>query len=239
MTVAVRTDQWPPRCGRWQGGGHAGTDAPVAGDRAGPRGASRAEAARSTGMDRQTLRDWVHRFNAEGPGALVDRKAPGRRRQLGLGAAWRSWRASRPAPSHAGRRGPLASGRSLRLVERRSGIRYQSAAWAAAAARSASPGSRRGRSTPSPTPRGKPSSKNLPELIAAPLARKRGQAAGDLVSRRGRIGQKGDLTRQWARRGSRPHQPRDQRYSGRLHLRRGLQPAAGRRPRRPTSTRRP
>ena len=45
-------------------------------------GASRAEAARSTGMDRQTLRDWVHRFNAEGPGALCDRKAPGRSRRL-------------------------------------------------------------------------------------------------------------------------------------------------------------
>ena len=45
-------------------------------------GASRAEAARSTGMDGQTLRDWVPRFNAEGPGALCDRKAPGRSRRL-------------------------------------------------------------------------------------------------------------------------------------------------------------
>ena len=30
----------------------------------------------------QTLRDWVHRFNAEGPGGLIERKAPGRRRKL-------------------------------------------------------------------------------------------------------------------------------------------------------------
>ena len=45
-------------------------------------GASRADAARSTGMDRQTLRDWVHRFNAEGPEGLCDRKAPGRSRRL-------------------------------------------------------------------------------------------------------------------------------------------------------------
>ena len=45
-------------------------------------GASRADAARSTGMDRQTLRDWVHRFNAAGPAGLVDRKAPGRQRRL-------------------------------------------------------------------------------------------------------------------------------------------------------------
>lgn len=45
-------------------------------------GASRAAAARSTGMDRQTLRDWVHRFNEHGPDALADRQAPGRQRRL-------------------------------------------------------------------------------------------------------------------------------------------------------------
>ena len=45
-------------------------------------GASREDAARSTGMDRQTLRDWVHRFNAAGADGLVDRKAPGRQRRL-------------------------------------------------------------------------------------------------------------------------------------------------------------
>ena len=28
-------------------------------------------------MDRQTLRDWVHRFNEEGPDGLVDGKAKG------------------------------------------------------------------------------------------------------------------------------------------------------------------
>lgn len=35
-------------------------------------GASRGEAARIGGMDRQTLRDWVHRFNAAGPDGLRD-----------------------------------------------------------------------------------------------------------------------------------------------------------------------
>ena len=33
-------------------------------------GMSRAEAARMGGMDRQTLRDWVHRFNERGPDGL-------------------------------------------------------------------------------------------------------------------------------------------------------------------------
>jgi transposase len=35
-------------------------------------GMNRAEAARIGGMDRQTLRDWVHRFNKRGPGGLKD-----------------------------------------------------------------------------------------------------------------------------------------------------------------------
>lgn len=35
-------------------------------------GMSRADAARIGGMDRQTLRDWVHRFNALGPDGLRD-----------------------------------------------------------------------------------------------------------------------------------------------------------------------
>jgi transposase len=35
-------------------------------------GMSRTDAARIGGMDRQTLRDWVHRFNAHGPDGLRD-----------------------------------------------------------------------------------------------------------------------------------------------------------------------
>jgi transposase len=35
-------------------------------------GMSRTEAARMGGMDRQTLRDWVHRFNERGPDGLKD-----------------------------------------------------------------------------------------------------------------------------------------------------------------------
>jgi transposase len=41
-------------------------------------GSSRATAAESCAMDRQTLRDWVHRFNAEGLEGLADRPRPGR-----------------------------------------------------------------------------------------------------------------------------------------------------------------
>src|ERR1700684_1379043 len=40
-------------------------------------GPPRQDAARQTGMDRQTLRDWVHRYNEAGPVGLVSRKPPG------------------------------------------------------------------------------------------------------------------------------------------------------------------
>lgn len=36
-------------------------------------------------MDRQTLRDWVHRFNDEGLAGLSDRKAPGPTARLSVG----------------------------------------------------------------------------------------------------------------------------------------------------------
>jgi transposase len=41
-------------------------------------GWSRAEAATACGMDRQTLRDWVHRYNHEGIGGLSDAQRSGR-----------------------------------------------------------------------------------------------------------------------------------------------------------------
>lgn len=45
-------------------------------------GADRQTAASSCGMDRQTLRDWVHRYNAEGLPGLSNRKGRGRQPRL-------------------------------------------------------------------------------------------------------------------------------------------------------------
>jgi transposase len=89
-------------------------------------GSSRADAARSTGMDRQTLRDWVHRFNAAGAEGLVARKAPGRQRQLSL--------EQQQELAHCLESGPETTQDGVvrwrlvdlcALVERRFGIRYQ------------------------------------------------------------------------------------------------------------------
>ena len=45
-------------------------------------GHTRTEAADQAGMDRQTLRDWVHRYNADGLAGLTDRPRPGRQPRL-------------------------------------------------------------------------------------------------------------------------------------------------------------
>jgi putative transposase len=56
-------------------------------------GRSRQEAASSCGMDRQSLRDWVHRYNAAGLAGLSNKRAPGSRPKLdaaqsGVVAGW-------------------------------------------------------------------------------------------------------------------------------------------------------
>ena len=45
-------------------------------------GTDRTTAAETCGMDRQTLRDWVHRYNAQGLAGLENRSAPTRPRRL-------------------------------------------------------------------------------------------------------------------------------------------------------------
>src|SRR5580704_7292727 len=58
-------------------------------------GASRTEAARIGGMDRQTLRDWVIRFNDRGADGLINIPSPGLprcRRGVGRNWVWRSLR---------------------------------------------------------------------------------------------------------------------------------------------------
>src|SRR4051794_3409977 len=88
-------------------------------------GMSRDEAARAAGMDRQTLRDWVHRYNAAGVEGLRDRPRPGRPCGLDEGrqAALKALILRGPKLE---RDGCVAwRARDLRgLVERRFGVRY-------------------------------------------------------------------------------------------------------------------
>jgi transposase len=73
-------------------------------------GADRTTAANTCGMDRQTPRDWVHRYNEEGLAGMRDRAPPGARpkltaaQKLGVGEACRGRSRSRRS-----RRGALAA----------------------------------------------------------------------------------------------------------------------------------
>src|SRR3954449_8034572 len=88
-------------------------------------GMSRDEAARAAGMARPTLRDWVHRYDAEGVEGLRDRPRPGRPCALDEGrqAALKGLILRGPKLE---RDGCVAwRARDLRgLAERRFGVRY-------------------------------------------------------------------------------------------------------------------
>lgn len=67
-------------------------------------GTDRKTAAETCGMERQTLRDWVHRYNAEGLSGLHDRKPPGPRPKLTpeQTAAFAGWVEAGPDPERNG-----------------------------------------------------------------------------------------------------------------------------------------
>jgi transposase len=88
-------------------------------------GMSREQAARQAGMDRQTLRDWVIRFNAEGVDGLRDRPKSGRPPWLDQGqmAAFKALVLRGPDPERDG----VSTWRAkdlCRIVEQRFGVVY-------------------------------------------------------------------------------------------------------------------
>ena len=88
-------------------------------------GASRAEAAKAGVMDRQTLRDWVVRFNAAGPEGLLDRSKGRARCRLEEGqlAVLKTWMLRGPKPERDG----VSAWRIVDAVafcEERFGVRY-------------------------------------------------------------------------------------------------------------------
>src|SRR4051794_2859558 len=178
-------------------------------------GMRRDEAARAAGMDRQTLRDWVHRYNAEGVAGLRDRPRPGpavRARRGPAGGpegphparpeagARRLRRLARPRPARAGR-APLRG-----ALQRERGQ--------AAAAR-ARPLLAEGAAGP---PRGGPEGagavqKNLPGLIEEVARDHPGERVELWFMDEARVGQKGGVTHVWYQKGVRPRGVRQQGFS--------------------------
>ncbi|NDV87401.1 IS630 family transposase [Aurantimonas aggregata] len=176
-------------------------------------GGSRSEAARTGGVGLQTVRDWVLRFNREGPDGLIDGKAPGGRPRLDAN--------QRAALAAAVESGPIPAAHGVvrwRLVDLVQWIRDEFAVSISTQTLSRelrAMGYRKLSARPRhhaqdadaiPTfkktspPRWRRSGRRSP---AAPLELWWQDEA--------RVGQKNGITRRWAKRGTRPSAPKDQR----------------------------
>ena len=179
-------------------------------------GASREEAARAAGMDRQTLRDWVHRYNAEGLAGLRDRPRSGRKPRLTpeqeaeLAAAVERG----PDPERDGvvrwrrvdLRALIEARFAVRLHERSVGKVLRRLGFARLSVQAEAPEGGRGGAGGV--------QKGFAELVAGALPEHaRGKPVEVWFQDEARVGQQGTLTRVWARRGTRPRAPRDRRYA--------------------------
>jgi transposase len=179
-------------------------------------GYPRATAAELSGMDRQALRDWVHRFNAEGLEGLSDRPRPGRpaclsAKQMQQVEAWVEagpdletegvvrWRridlVERIKAKFSVTLDVRSVGRLLRALNfRRISVRPQHPQSDEAAQRAFQT--------------------DFPELAAAAIPEQaRGRPVEIWWQDEARVGQQGTLTRIWARRGTRPRAMRDHRFT--------------------------
>ena len=178
-------------------------------------GMSRADAARIGGMDRQTLRDWVHRFNERGPEGLKDTWSKGHRPRLSAEQLAQLAEVVETGPDRAvhgvvrWRRVDLQQ-----IVAERFGVAYhertigkilKQLGFSHVSARPRHPAK-------DERDRGGVQ-KNFPATLNAHLADlPKGKPIEIWFQDEARIGQKNGIVRQWARRGSRPRQPADQRY---------------------------
>jgi len=179
-------------------------------------GHSRQAAAEACAMDRQTLRDWVSRYNDHGLAGLLDHAHPGRQRWLTVAqeAAVDAWVESGPDLAKDGvvrwRRvdlrdrikehfGVVFHVRSVGKLLRRLNFRRMSV---------------RPQHPDSDEAEQEAFKKNFADLVRAAIP---DSAAGKPVEfwwqDEARVGQQGTLTRIWARRGSRPRALKDHRFT--------------------------
>ena len=177
-------------------------------------GMSREAAARIGGMDRQTLRDWVHRFNAEGPDGLKDIRSKGHRRRLAPDQLTALAEIAETGPDRA--KDGVVRWRRVdlkRVIEERFGVVYhertigkllKQLGFSHISARPRHPGQKAETIA---------AFKNFAATLKAHLAHIPKRKPIEMwFQDEARIGQKNGLVRQWARRGTRPRQPADQRY---------------------------
>jgi transposase len=178
-------------------------------------GRSRGEGAALCGMDRQILRDWVHRYNGEGFGRAFDRVHCGRPPRLSAEqqAEVARWIRQGPWLSEDGvvrRRlvdlaGKIKRQFGVRLAERSVGS-LAASAWLPPTV-GATASSAQGHCGAGGV------QKNFADLVVGCVPpHARGKPIEIWWQDDARVGQQGTLTRVLAERGSRPPAPRDQRY---------------------------
>ena len=192
-------------------------------------------------MDRQTLRDWVHRYNAEGLAGLRDRPRSGRKPRLTpeQEAELAAVVEQGPDPDRDGvvrwRRVDLKAlieaRFAVRLHERSVGKVLRRLGFTRLSVRPEAPEGRRGGAGGV--------QKGFAELVREALPeRARGKPVEVWFQDEARVGQQGTLTRVWARRGTRPQGAARPPLRLGLPVRRGLPGAGGRRRPRPALRRR-
>ena len=176
---------------------------------------SRSEVAKRAGVDLQTLRDWVRRYNEEGADGLKNRPRSGRRARLDAdqAEAVREWLETGPDPG-AGEPARRAVADIRRRIENLFEIKYSVEGVRL-------PVRRLGFRNVSPRPihpKADPRAQEEFRSNFKALAREAlpggvsPESAGVWFQDEARIGQKGMLSRVWARKGTRPRIPRDHRY---------------------------
>jgi transposase len=177
-------------------------------------GATRTEAAKIGGVGLQVVRDWVMKFNADGPEGLIDRKAPGQPPRLNDGhrAALAAILESGPIPAvHGVVRWRIVDLCQWVFEEFRVAVSQQTLSRALR---------KMGYRKLSARPRHHAQAEGAIEDFkkASPRLEEIGREKGVDPSAielwfadESRVGQKNKITRRWAKRGSRPSAPSDQR----------------------------
>ena len=175
----------------------------------------RGSAAKIGGMDRQTLRDWVHRFNASGPEGLIDNPTEGPKPRLSAEQLAQFAQIVEAGPNRE--KDGIVRWRRIdlkRVIAERFGVdfhpRYigkllKKLGFSHISARPRHPAQ---------DERIVEGFKNFPralkKLISQGCPRRRRSKSGSRT--KPGSARKNGLVRQWARRGTRPRQPADQRY---------------------------
>ncbi|WP_279604341.1 IS630 family transposase [Methylobacterium sp. J-070] len=176
-------------------------------------GGSRSAAAALGGVGLQTVRDWVVAFNAQGPDGLIGGKAPGARPRLDAErrAALRSLVEQGPLPAAHGvvrwRLVDLAQilfeDHGVSVSEQTRSRVLRAMGYAKLSARP-----RHHAQDPDAIPAFK---KPFPARLAEIAQATGGKPIEIWFSDEARVGQKNTITRRWAKRGTRPSAPKDQR----------------------------